>query len=93
MSDLVKRLREFTVDKGDHLFQPPECQEAADALDESQAQIDSLQAKVHLCAAYDKLEAFVQKCADVKNDEGWQGAFWKEARQLLAGDTDGDSQK
>jgi len=53
--------------------------------EELQTQIDSLQQKVHLCTAYDKLEAFVQKCADVKNDEGWQGTFWKEARQLLAG--------
>ena len=34
---------------------------AADEIGELQQQVESLQAKVHLCAAYDKLEAFARK--------------------------------
>jgi len=37
-----------------------------------------------------KIEAFVDKCAAVENHEGWQGQFFREARELAGKETIGE---
>jgi len=86
MSDLIERLRDYPNNQG-HMGMR---ETAADALEESQAQIDSLQQKVHLCAAYDKmekciaeLEAALQK---IYKDGVWNECEYCARKVVIAND-------
>lgn len=75
MSEMPERLRRFAEHEQFPNFEAVAkmCNEAADVLDDMQAQIDSLQQKVHLCAGYDKLEVAL-KSIQKQSGDWYQGA-------------------